>query len=70
MGFCMSVSSALHSRLRTFNVTVYGKCKKTRLPHTFNFSTLMKCSLVCECANDLKILHKCYIAYKNKILKS
>ena len=43
--------------------------ENTRLPHTFNFSTLMQYNFVCECANDLKILHKIIIAFKNKILK-
>ena len=39
--------------------------EKTRLPHTSNFPTLMQCNFVCECANDLKILNKSVVAYRN-----
>ena len=33
------------------------------------FSTLMPCNFVCECADDLKILHKSVTAFKNKNIK-
>ena len=41
--------------------------EKTRLSHTSNFLTLMQCNFVCECAIDLKILHKGVVAYRNNI---
>ena len=29
----------------------------------------MQCNFVRECANDLQILHKCVVAFRNNILK-
>ena len=41
--------------------------EKTRLSHTSNFLTLMPCNFLCEYANDLKLLHRSVVAYRNDI---
>ena len=48
------------------NVTGF---EKTRLPHTSSFPTLIQCNFVCKYANNLQLLHKGDVAYRNDMLK-